>query len=85
MNRHVHTQIGSQGISLRYLFKFEEALPPEPITTEQVARTVIQPRMGEPGCRFTAIVPQQYVNAPKYFISHAWSGDFHDLCAQLKR
>lgn len=29
-------KVGTNGISLRYLFKFEEALPPGPITTEQV-------------------------------------------------
>lgn len=79
------TQIQTPGISLRYIFKFEEALPPGPLSTELVAQHFILPLTAESQNRFTAIAPQQYVNSPKYFISHAWSADFHDLCAQLRR
>ncbi|GFH07494.1 hypothetical protein HaLaN_02303, partial [Haematococcus lacustris] len=86
--------VSPTGISLAYLFRLGEALPPHTraMSTYQVAQTSSSPAglqelmhlTQASQCRLLDRCPAQCRALPKYFIIHCWQAQFHHTVAQLR-
>ncbi|KAL6757538.1 hypothetical protein V8C86DRAFT_2622044 [Haematococcus lacustris] len=78
--------VSPTGISLAYLFRLGEALPPHTraMSTYQVAQELMHLTQASQ-CRLLDRCPAQCRALPKYFIIHCWQAHFHHTMVQLRR
>lgn len=69
-------------VSLQFIMEFAQRLKAGCLT-RHVVQQVVLPSTKERRCSYAMLLPRTYVSTPDFFVSHSWSGVFHDLVEML--